>query len=51
MEWEHYIDLNDSLADKWFDRIINQTQEDRPDADEWAEVDDKFDKLQEEWDD
>jgi ferredoxin len=50
LEWEHYIDLNDRLAEQWQDKIINQTMEDLPDADEWAEKEDKMEYLQEEWD-
>lgn len=49
-EWEHYIDLNERLAENWEDRIINETQDALPDADEWAEKKEKLDLLQEEWD-
>lgn len=48
-EWEQYIDLNERLAENWEDRIINETQDALPDADEWAEKKDKLDLLQEEW--
>jgi ferredoxin len=50
MEWEHYIELNERLAEKWSSYVINEHKEDRPDADEWAEVEDKFDLLEEDWD-
>jgi ferredoxin len=50
LEWEHFIDLNDRLAELWQDKIINQTMEDLPDADEWAEKEDKLEYLEEEWD-
>lgn len=49
-EWEHYIDLNERLAENWEDKIINETQDALPDADEWAEKTDKLDLLEEEWD-
>lgn len=49
-EWEHYIELNERLAEKWEDRIINETQDAFEDADEWAEKKDKLDLLQEDWD-
>lgn len=48
-EWEHYIDLNERLAENWEDKIINETQDALPNADEWAEKTDKLDELQEEW--
>jgi ferredoxin len=49
-EWEHYIELNERLAEKWEDRIINETQDAFEDADEWAEKKDKLSLLQEDWD-
>ena len=49
-EWEHYIDLNERLAENWEEKIINETQDALPDADDWAEKTDKLDLLQEEWD-
>lgn len=45
-EWEHYIDLNERLAEQWEDNLINETKEPFEDADEWAEKGDKFDFLQ-----
>ncbi|NGP88681.1 DUF3470 domain-containing protein [Fodinibius halophilus] len=49
MEWEHYIDLNEQLAEEWADHIINQTTEEMEDADEWAEVEEKLEHLEESW--
>ncbi|MCC5942215.1 MAG: ferredoxin family protein [Balneolaceae bacterium] len=49
-KWEHYIELNERLAEQWEDRIINETQDALPDADEWAEKEDKLDLLKEDWD-
>jgi len=42
--------LNERLAEQWQEHIINEHKEDRPDADEWAEKEDKLEYLQEEWD-
>lgn len=50
-KWEHYIELNERLAEKWQDHIINETTDPLPDADEWGEVEEKFELLEEEWDD
>jgi len=50
LEWEHFIELNDKLAEQWQDKLINQTKEEMPDADEWSEKEDKLQYLQEEWD-
>lgn len=50
LEWEHYIELNERLAENWSGRVINETKETKPDADDWAEVEDKLEHLQEEWD-
>jgi ferredoxin len=49
LAWEHYIDLNEKLAEQWQDKFINQTKEEFPDAYEWAEKEDKLEHLQEEW--
>ncbi|MGN8225711.1 MULTISPECIES: ferredoxin FdxA [unclassified Gracilimonas] len=48
-KWEDYIDLNERLSEAWEDRIINETQDALPDADEWATKEDKLDKLVEAW--
>lgn len=49
-KWEHYIELNERLAEQWEDRVINETQDALPDADEWAEKENKLDLLKEDWD-
>ncbi len=48
-KWEHFIDLNERLAELWEDKVINETNDELPDAEEWAAKEDKFDQLQEEW--
>lgn len=48
-EWEDYIDLNERLSEAWEDRIINETQDSLPDADDWATKDGKRDQLIEAW--
>ncbi|MFO7799747.1 DUF3470 domain-containing protein [Rhodohalobacter sp.] len=49
-EWEHYIELNERLAEKWEDRIINETFDALPEADEWAEKENKLEFIKEDWD-
>ncbi len=49
-KWEHYIELNERLAENWSDRVINETQDALPDADDWAEKDGKLELIQEDWD-
>ena len=44
MKWEHYIELNEQLAEEWSGRIINEAKEPLPEAEKWA---DKFPKLNE----
>ncbi|MCH8496667.1 MAG: ferredoxin family protein [Balneolales bacterium] len=36
-KWEHYIEWNERLSEKWEDNVINETKDALPDADEWAE--------------
>ena len=48
-KWEDYIDLNERLSEAREDRIINETQDALPDADEWASKEDKRDDLIEAW--
>jgi len=49
-KWEHYIELNERLAENWGDRVINETQDALLDADDWAEKDGKLELIQEDWD-
>ncbi|MCC5905212.1 MAG: DUF3470 domain-containing protein [Balneolaceae bacterium] len=49
-KWEHYIELNERLAEEWDEYIINETKDALPDADDWAEKEDKLDLLKETWD-
>jgi len=49
-KWEDYIDLNERLSEEWEEYLINETKDPLPDADDWADVEDKRDHLQEEWD-
>ncbi len=48
-KWEDYIELNERLSEAWEDRIINETQDALPDADDWASKEDKRDQLIEAW--
>lgn len=48
-KWEEYIELNDYLAEKWQDHIINETTDPLPEADDWAEVKEKRQFLIESW--
>ncbi len=49
-KWEHYIELNEELAERWDEYLINETKDALPDADEWAEKEDKDDLLKMDWD-
>lgn len=49
MKWEHYIDLNEELADEWADRIINEVQDPLPEAEKWADKFPKLDELIKSW--
>lgn len=46
-KWEHYIELNERLAELWDDKVINETKDPLPDADEWAEKEKKPDMIKE----
>mgnify|MGYP001181182252 FL=1 len=48
-KWEHFIDLNERLAEEWEDKVINETRDPLPEADEWASTVGKENQLQEEW--
>ncbi len=43
-EQQHFIALNAELAAKW--KVIVERKDPLPDADAWAKVADKFDKLE-----
>jgi ferredoxin len=47
-EWEHYIEWNERLAEKWADNVINETKDALPDADTWAEKAKSVDDIIEE---
>ena len=44
------IYADDEVPEKWDDRIINETKDPLPEADKWAEVEDKEKELKEDWD-
>lgn len=46
-KWQDYIDLNEKLAHEWQDNIITETKDPLPEAEQWAEVGDKRDYLNE----
>ena len=48
-KWAHFIELNERLAEKWEDHVINETKDPLPDADEWAKKENKLDLLKEDW--
>lgn len=48
-EWEHYIEWNQRLSEKWADKVINETKDALPDADEWAEKSKSVDDIKEDW--
>ncbi|MCC5942791.1 MAG: ferredoxin family protein [Balneolaceae bacterium] len=50
-KWEHYIELNEKLAEDWKDRVTNESFDPLPDADEWANVEHKREHLIESWTD
>ncbi len=42
-KWSHYLELNAELAQNW--PVITERIDPPPDADEWAEVEEKFEYL------
>jgi len=50
-EWEDYIDLNERLSEDWAEHVINESKDPLPEAEEWAEKDNKREYLIEEWED
>lgn len=45
-KWEHYIELNERLAELWDDKVINEQKDPLPDADDWAEKEKTEDLIQ-----
>jgi len=45
-KWEHYIELNERLTELWDDKVINETKDPLPDADEWAEKEKTVDMIE-----
>ncbi|HKJ87812.1 MAG TPA: ferredoxin FdxA [Gammaproteobacteria bacterium] len=43
-KWEHYTELNADLSQDW--PVITEQKDAPPDADEWAEVEEKYDHLE-----
>lgn len=48
-KWEHYIEWNEKLTEKWDDRVINETVDPLPDADEWADKEKSVDDIKQDW--
>ncbi len=48
-KWEHYIEWNEKLTEKWDDRVINETIDPLPDADEWADKEKTVDDIKQDW--
>lgn len=48
-KWEHFIDWNARLAEKWDDRVINETKDSMSDADEWANKPKSVDDIVQDW--
>lgn len=48
-KWEHYIEWNEKLTEKWDDRVINETVDPLPDADEWAGKEKSVDDIKQDW--
>ena len=48
-KWEHYIEWNSRLAEKWDDRVINETIDPLPDADDWADREKSVDDIKQDW--
>ena len=45
-KWEHFIDLNERLAETWEDNVINETKDG---SKQMRQAEGKEDQLQEEW--
>ncbi|AXJ02382.1 ferredoxin [Cyclonatronum proteinivorum] len=48
-KWEHYIEWNEKLTEKWDDRVINETVDPMPEADEWADKEKTVDDIVQDW--
>lgn len=48
-KWEHYIEWNERLTEKWDDYVINETKDPLPDADDWAEKPKTTDDIVQDW--
>lgn len=46
-KWEQYTEINERLAEQWDDKVINETKDPLPDADEWAEKEKTPDMIKE----
>ena len=44
-KWEQYIEINERLAEQWDDKVINETTDPLPDADEWSEKEKTVDMI------
>lgn len=51
MEWVDYIDLNERLSEEWAGRVINESKDPLPEAEAWAERENKREYLKEQWSD
>lgn len=49
-KWEDYIGLNERLSEEWEDKVINETLDPLPEADDWADIENKREHLIESWD-
>lgn len=50
MEWVDYIELNERLSEEWAEHVINETKDPLPEAEAWAERENKREYLEEKWD-
>lgn len=49
LDWEHYVDINERLSEQWTDRLVVEMSDPLPNADDWADKEDKEEHLQESW--
>jgi len=50
-KWIDYIDLNEELSEEWSAHIINESKGALPEAEEWAEHENKLEYLARHWND